>query len=187
MIAALNRPLMTALLLWSMVFALAPDATAQLKGHYVPGFTGLQNGSQGPPAITIVFPVFFYTTDTLTDASGNTLSEHPRINSSFLGPGVLWVTNLKVLGGNLAGQVVPAAWVKSRIEGPSLDVPGSFNFSDIYVSPFQLGWEKSRADFVAAWGVFMPTGKWELGGSNNGGLGMWSNDFQAGTAVRLDG
>jgi len=159
---------------------------AQLKGHYVPGFTGLQNGSQGPPAVTIVLPIFFYTTDTLKNDEGDTLGAHPRINSSFIGPGVLWVTNAKLLGGNLGGQILPVAFMKARIEGPSLDVPGSFNFSDIYVQPLQLGWERPRADFVAGWGVFMPTGKWELGGDENGGLGMWSNDFQAGTTVRLD-
>lgn len=168
------------------VTMLPATAHAQLKGHYVPGFTGLQNGSQGPASITIVLPLFFYTTDTLKDDEGNTLGQHPRINSSFLGPGVLWVTNVKVLGGNLGGQVIPLDFMKARIEGPSLDVPGSFNFSDIYIQPLQLGWETARADFVAGWGFFPPTGKWALGGDDNGGLGMWSNDFQAGTTVRLD-
>jgi hypothetical protein len=167
--------------------ALVPGtSSAQLKGHYVPGFTGLQSGSQGPPSITIVMPLFFYTTDTLKDDQGQTLGQHPRINSSFLGPGVLWVTNVKLFGGNLGGQIIPADWMKARIEGPSLDVPGSFNFSDIYIQPLQLGWERPRADFVAGWGFFIPTGKWELGGDDNGGLGMWSHDFQAGTTVRLD-
>jgi hypothetical protein len=171
----------------AMAAAMVPGTSyAQLKGHYVPGFTGLQSGSQGPPAITIVMPLFFYTTDTLKDDQGDTLGQHPRINSSFLGPGVLWVTNVKLLGGNLGGQIIPADWMKARIEGPSLDVPGSFNFSDIYVQPLQLGWERPRADFVAGWGFFIPTGKWELGGDDNGGLGMWSHDFQAGTTVRLD-
>ena len=102
------------------VTMLPATAHAQLKGHYVPGFTGLQNGSQGPASITIVLPLFFYTTDTLKDDEGNTLGQHPRINSSFLGPGVLWVTNVKVLGGNLGGQVIPLDFMKARIEGPSL-------------------------------------------------------------------
>jgi len=162
------------------------NSYAQLKGHYVPGFTGLGNGSQAPPSVTIVLPMFFYTTDTLKDDEGETLGSHPRINSSFIGPGVVWVTNAKLFGGHLGGQILPVAFMKARIEGPSLDVPGSFNFSDIYVQPIQLGWETARADFVAGWGIFMPTGKWELGGDDNGGLGMWSNDFQAGTTVRLD-
>jgi hypothetical protein len=170
-----------------IVAALIPGTSyAQLKGHYVPGFTGLQNGSQGPPAVTVILPIFFYTTDTLKNSDGETLGSHPRINSSFIGPGLVYVTNVKLLGGNLGGQILPVAFIKARIEGPSLDVPGSFNFSDIYVQPFQLGWERPRADFVTGWGVFMPTGKWELGGDDNGGLGMWSNDFQAGTTVRLD-
>jgi hypothetical protein len=49
-----------------------------------------------------------------------------------------------------------------------------------------LGWETPRADYVASWGLFAPTGKWEFGGDDNGGLGMWSDDFQAGTTLRLD-
>ena len=75
--------------------------------------------------------------------------------------------------------------MKARIEGTNLDVPGSFKFTDIYVQPLQLGWHKSRADFVAGWGLFLPTGSWELGG-DHGGLGMWSNLFQAGTTLHLD-
>ncbi len=170
-----------------IVAALLPHAAyAQLKGHYVPGFTGLQNGTQAPPSITVVLPMFFYTTDTLKNDAGDTLGAHPRINTSFIGPGVIWVTRARLFGGNLGGQILPVAFMKARIEGPSLDVPGAFNFSDIYVQPIQLGWAKARADFVAGWGIFMPTGKWELGGDDNGGLGMWSNDFQAGTTVRLD-
>ena len=120
-------------------------AYAQLKGHYIPGFTGLQNGSQSPPAVTIVLPIFFYTTDTLNDDQGETLGAHPRINSSFVGPGVVWVTNAKLFGANLGGQILPVAFMKARIEGPSLDVPGSFNFTDIYVQPLQLGWDVPMA------------------------------------------
>ena len=171
----------------AIMAALSPGkAYAQLKGHYIPGFTGMQNGSQGPPSVTVVLPIFFYTTDTLKNDDGETLGAHPSINSSFIGSGLVWVTNTKVFGGHLGGQILPVAVTKARIEGLSLDVPGSFNFSDIYVQPFQLGWERSRADFVAGWGLFMPTGKWALGGDDNGGLGMWSHDFQAGTTVRLD-
>jgi len=32
----------------------------------------------------------------------------------------------------------------------------------------------------------VPTGKWELGGNDNSGLGMWSHLFQAGTTIHLD-
>ncbi len=171
----------------ALVLALASgrEAHAQLKGHYIPGFTGLQSGSQGPPSISLVLPTYFYTTDTIKDDDGNALGAQPRVNVSFVGPGLVWVTNAKVLGGNLGGQVLPLAFMKARIEGTNLDVPGSFKFTDIFVQPIQLGWHKPRADFVVGYGLFLPTGSWELGG-DNGGLGMWSNLFQAGTTLHLD-
>jgi hypothetical protein len=161
-------------------------ALAQLKGHYVAGFTGLGDGSQGPPSISVILPLYFYTTDTIKDDSGNMIGDHARITASFIGPGLVWVTNTKIFGGTWGGQAVPIAYMKSRIESNSLDVPGSFAFSDLYLQPLQLGWQKARADYAVGWGIFFPTGKWELGGNSNAGLGMWSNDFQAGTTLRLD-
>jgi hypothetical protein len=77
-----------------------------------------------------------------------------------------------IAGANLGGSVVPIAFLKSRIEGSSLDVPGSFAFTDITVQPVQLGWHPKRADVVVGYSLFLPTGKWELGGSENSGLGL---------------
>ena len=166
--------------------ATAHDAAAQLKGHYIPGFTGLMDGTQPPPGISIALPVYFYTTNDIRNDAGDKLGVSPRINVTFLAPVVAWVTNVEVLGANLGGSIVPVAFIKSRIEGNSLDVPGSFAFTDIEVQPLQLGWETKDANFVASWGVFLPTGKWEQGGRDNAGLGMWSNLFQAGTTLHLD-
>jgi hypothetical protein len=89
----------------AIVVGVSADARAQLKGHYIAGFTGLENGSQPPPSITVAVPA-------------------------------------------------------------SVD------------STAQISWR--------AGAFFLPSGEWELGGTENSGLGMWSNDFQAGTTVRLD-
>jgi hypothetical protein len=168
-----------------LVFGLARGTEAQLKGHYIPGFTGLENGSQPPPSVNVLLPVYFYTTDNLKNDDGETIAD-PRINVTFLGLGLAWVTNARFLGANWGGSVVPVAFIKSRIEGRSIDVPGSLEFTDITVQPLQLGWHTKRADFVLGYSLFLPTGKWELGGDDNSGLGMWSHDFQAGTTLRLD-
>jgi hypothetical protein len=170
----------------AVLLGLTPAVRAQLKGHYIPGFTGLSNGSQGPPGINVILPIFFYTTDTIKDDEGNTTGANPRINATFLGRGFTWVTNVKILGGNLGGSALPIAFMKQRLEGASLDVPGSLGFTDITVQPFQLGWHKPRADYVAGYSVFFPTGEWELGGRENSGLGMYSHDFQGGATLRLD-
>ncbi len=179
---------LAALIFWSMLaIGLAREADAQLKGHYIAGFTGLQNGSQAPPGINLLLPVYFYTTDDIKNDDGESVGDNlPRINVSFVGLGVAWVTNAKILGANLGGSVVPIDFIKSRIEGASVDVPGEFQFTDISVQPLQLGWHTKRADFVVGYSLFLPTGKWEVGGDDNTGLGMWSNDFQAGTTLHLD-
>ena len=52
--------------------------------------------------------------------------------------------------------------------------------------PLYLGWHTPRADFVAGYGFFAPTGKYEAGASDNVGLGMWSHEIQGGTTVYLD-
>src|SRR5262245_359315 len=168
-----------------LVLASRP-ASAQLKGHYIPGFSGLDNGSQPPPGLSLAVPVFVYPTDTIKDDDGNDFAAHPNITASFIGAGVLAVTNARILGANVGAQVIPVAFMKSRIEGANLDVPGEFAFTDIYFQPLWLGWHCTRADFVLGWGFFAPTGKWDLRGTDNSGLGMWSNDFQAGTTIHLD-
>lgn len=182
----MKSTLPSALIAAAIVMGVSADARAQLKGHYIPGFTGLENGSQPPPSITAALPIYVYSTDTIKDDSGNTIGENPRINASFTGISLIAVTNVKVFGANWGFQAVPADFMKQRLESNSLDVPGSFGFSDITFQPVWLGWHKPRADFVAGWSFFLPSGNWELGGDDNAGLGMWSNDFQAGTTLRLD-
>src|SRR5262245_3021744 len=179
-----RRTVLIASLLVAVGFA--RSAEGQLKGHYIPGFTGLGNGTQPPPGLSLAVPLYFYPTDTLKDADGHTLPAQPQINVSFIGAGLVWVTNCQLLGANLGGSITPLAFMKSRIETNSLEVPGDFHFTDIYFQPFQLGWHWKRADLTVGWGFFAPTGEFEVGGNNNSGLGMFSNDFQAGTTIRLD-
>jgi hypothetical protein len=176
-----NRVLVAVALL-----ALGRDASAQLKGHYIPGFTGMEDGTQPPPSLSLALPIYVYPTDTIKGDDGQTLPVDASITASFFGLGLAWVSNFKLFGANVGAQITPVAFMKSRIEGASLDVPGNFAFTDIYVQPLWLGWHWSRADFTLGWGFFAPTGKWELNGDDNSGLGMWSFDFQAGTTVHLD-
>lgn len=53
-------------------------------------------------------------------------------------------------------------------------------------APRQLGWQKKRFDALVGYGLFIPTGKFTAGASNNHGLGMWSHELSAGTTVYLD-
>jgi hypothetical protein len=181
-----GRPFVAAAVALLMVLSISGTAWAQLKGHYIPGFTGLDNGSQPPPSITLAVPFYFYPTDTIKDGDGRTIGINPTIKVAFTGLSLVVVTNAQLFGANYGFQVVPADGIRSRIESNSLDVPGAWGFSDITVAPLWLGWHTSRADITAGWSFFIPTGKWEEGGRDNSGLGMWSNVFQLGTTAHLD-
>jgi hypothetical protein len=56
----------------------------------------------------------------------------------------------------------------------------------MYVQPINLGWRGNRADAVVAYGLFLPTGRYEDGAENNTGLGMWAQEFSLGTTVYLN-
>jgi hypothetical protein len=54
------------------------------------------------------------------------------------------------------------------------------------ISPIELGWHFKQADVLAGYALFVPTGRYADGASNNTGFGMWGNEFSVGTTVYLD-
>lgn len=64
-----------------------------------------------------------------------------------------------------------------------LDERGNTKFTDLYVQPVRLGWNRSRSDFLAGLGIFAPTGDYEFRGDSNSGLGMWSFELFAGATA----
>src|SRR5215475_8241837 len=137
-----------ALLTIAMALSSSRAAQAQLRGDYIPGFTGLQNGTQPPPGMSLGMPIYVYPTDSIKNDDGDSLPFHPNITTSFIGLAAAWVTNLQILGANYGASLTPVSLMKSRIESASLDVPGAFAFSDIFIQPLQLGWHTKRADYT---------------------------------------
>ena len=101
-------------------------------------------------------------------------------------PTIIGVTPKKVLGANY-GFMVALPFSTVRPERASLEpFEPDWALNDLYVVPLYLGWHAPRADFIAGYGFYAPTGKYEAGANDNVGLGMWSHEIQAGTTVYLD-
>jgi hypothetical protein len=167
-------------------------AHAQYAGHNTKGDFGLQSGSQAPPGVYVVAPMYYrYDGDSVKNRNGDTVRLDPEergsldVNAYVLG--LVWVSDFKILGANYSFQIFPA-FTDNTLEIPILDLDESVDtgFTDLYFQPVNLGWHRDRADFIAGLGVFAPTGKYEPGGSDNLGLGMWSFELFAGTTVYLD-
>ena len=168
---------------------LAPlPASAQFMGHNFHGDFGVNSGSQPPPGTYVLVPFGRWSVDRIKDADGGkTLGRlFSGLDLRVMPPTMFVVTDLKLLGANYGAMVAPA-WSKVT---PELTIDtattGSWGFSDLYVVPLHLGWHTSRADFVTGYGFFAPTGKFEAGGLDNVGLGMWSHELQLGTTLFLD-
>ena len=173
---------MAALILGQLLFC--QSLFAQLKGTHVLGDAGLQSGTQAPPSLTIAIPVYDYHTSHFVEGSGHK-ADVADINMFIVGVGGSLVTNAKILGGNYGASVL-LAFASNKIEGNVVSSKSSLAFTDLYIQPLQLGWNTKRADFNFGYALYLPTGKYELGGDDNSGLGMFTNELSAGSTVYLD-
>ena len=158
---------------------------AQYKGDHIPGFAGLESGTQAPPGLYVGDLVWVYPTSTIKDNNGNKINGSGSLTSSLdviLGS---LVTNQKILGANFGVQIA-LPFIKNEIQLNSLDVSSSFAFSDMIISPIVLGWHLNRADVLAGYNLYLPTGKFSTTGVGNTGLGMYGNELTLGTTVHLD-
>ena len=168
--------------------AVPQPVSAQYLGNNFHGDFGVNSGTQSGPGFYVAIPFAQWNADHIKDADGNTLaaSRFQGFDVRALFPTIIGVTPKKVLGANYGFMVaLPFSTVR-----PERTIPESFEpdwgLNDLYVVPLYLGWHAPRADFVAGYGFYAPTGRYEAGANDNVGLGMWSQEMQAGTTVYLD-
>jgi len=156
---------------------------SQLKGGHILGAMGLQSGTQTPEnTLSVYVPGYFYSASSLRNANGDKAIVNPDINMFITGVGASYVSDFKILGANY-GATVLLAFASNRIQGNTLDSKTSIALTDTYIVPVQLGWHNKRADFVFSYQIYLPTGKFDMGASDNSGLGMFMNEFSAGTTL----
>jgi hypothetical protein len=155
---------------------------AQLKGDHILGGAGLQSGTQTPAnTVSLFVPLYFYDAGKLRNSDGDVIA-HPDFNMVFTALGVNWVSDFKILGANYGASIL-IPFASNKIEGNFVNSNSPFSFSDLYIQPVQLGWHNKKADFIFMYQMYLPTGKYELGASDNSGLGMFINEFSAGTTL----
>jgi hypothetical protein len=159
---------------------------AQMKGDHLLGQVGLQSGTQGPPGLNlVVIPVYLYSASKLKNDKGSVVDADLNLNSYVAAAGLTWVLDKKILGANIGGSVL-LPFVTNKIEANETSAKTSFAYSDSYIQPIQLGWHGKRLDYIASFNLYIPTGKYEQGGDNNSGLGMWAYEFSGGATLYFD-
>jgi len=158
------------------------QAAAQYRETYLPGLIGLDGGTQAPPGLYLANLNYIYPTDVIKNDNGDNINRAGLSLTSFMeAVAFVYVTNVKIFGGNLGGQVL-IPWMRNRIQLNSLDANPDLGYSDTLWQPLQLGWHKEKADFVFGYMIAFPTGRQ----SPASGLDQIEHILQAGTTVHLD-
>jgi hypothetical protein len=184
--ASLRSLIVTGCTLYVVLLGATP-AQAQLNTQHVKGAVGLKSGSQPPPHVYVIAPLLYiYNTDTVKNANGDKVPIDATITSVAYAGGVSVVTSKKFLGGFYGYQILAPVGVNNRLQGTEIDSNPGPGISDSAVVPFSLGWHFKRADATASYSIYIPTGRYTDGASNNTGFGMWGHEVGVGTTVYLN-
>lgn len=173
-----------------LVLALCAPARAQLAGSHTLGDYGVQAGSQpGPGFYNVVF-CYQYSADTIKDVDGNTvrpLGSPPSTVATAISDYIYFVSRSTIAGAHY-GALVALPWVNGTLEAPAFTMSEDTGtrFGDIMIRPFELGWHAARADVSTGVDFYLPTGRYEPGGSDNVGKGMVTFETYVGTTLFLD-
>lgn len=161
---------LTVILTTAVLFVPAA-ALAQLNGQNIKGDAGLKAGSQAPPNTYVAVSLWFYTADVVKDRDGvERLSGN--LDAAVFGVALNVVTTRKIFGANY-GFLVGLPWANNRAQGAEdFDANPGVGLTDMFIQPLSLGWHGPRADATVGYGIYVPTGRYDDGASNNTGLGM---------------
>jgi hypothetical protein len=161
------------------------QAVPPLRGVYSPGFNATNSGVMPDPGLTYSNTFMDYSFDQVNcPVCGNISS---KFNASVLIDVnvFMWVSKKKILGANYAlAAGLPLSNSALSLAGLGT-VAGGGGFSDSFYQPVTLGWHLKRADIMAAYSFFAPTGKFAAGATNNTGTGHWTNAPTAGETFYL--
>ncbi len=157
---------------------------AQPDAHYVPGIEGIECATLPPPGFYFRDYNVFYLGEVLDNGAGHNIA--PAGFQAMLYatvPRAIWITDYKVLGGYLGGDVV-LPFVYSSVKS------GAFRSSTFGVGDFYgegtLSWHPGQFDIGSAVGFWAPTG--DSGGppQTQPGSGFWTPELTLGVTWHPD-
>jgi hypothetical protein len=168
------------------IFTLSTStASAQQLGHYIGGFTGLENGSSPPPGFYAAGYGLIEPVDTIKGPAGNTVLR-PKIDVAGAIAAYSITFPKTILGGNYGiAFMVPV--LNTRFNSNIFDInASSAGVSDILFMPASLGWEHGPVNYTANYSFYAPSGDFDPTVPLNPGLGFWEHQIQAGLTWSID-
>ncbi len=172
---------MKTLLVAAAVAFLPCLVVAQPSAHYVPGVEGIKGSSLPPPGVYFRDYNVFYYSDRLNDSSGDEIEGADPTAFIYANvPRVLWITDLKLLGGFFGvDALLPLQYtsLKANTPGGPFD-ESTFGVGDLFAEA-TLSWHLNQADLAIGYGAWAPTGDFSETNPTRAGLGFWTHMFTA--------
>ncbi len=201
----ISRLVISVLVFFSLIFGYSLTASASELGHFTPALLNIRDTIQPAPGTHYVQYHLYYTTDTLRDKDGNKINSitigqqkfnlDTDVDSFTVAPTLIHITDKQILGANfgfLASVPVGNVSVQAALESATnpefgLDVDESgVGMADPYVRPVWLGWNFGQTELTAAYGLYIPIGKYDAEEADNIGLGMWTHEFMVSGVYYFD-
>jgi hypothetical protein len=159
--------------------------SAQQLGHYIGGFTGLENGSTAPPGFYAASFGMVQPVDSIKGPNGNTVLK-PDIDVAGVIAAYSMVLPKKILGGNY-GWAFMVPVLNTRFTANVFNASAeSAGVSDILFQPISLGWAKGQGNYTVNYSFYAPSGNFDPNSPLNPGLGFWEHQIQAGLTYNID-
>jgi len=205
-----------------LALALSAPARAGQLAHYAPGQANIRDPFLPEPGTYLQLYVPFSHAGEFHDAQGNAVHAvtvntgsgtgarvNVNVNANVLtvAPSLQWIAPWTVLGASYGAVISPSfgnANTSSAADGEfgassASNGSSSLSAGDLFVEPLWLGWPLEHWEFSAAYGVYAPTGKYnvetktltDLQGrtiqlrdptTDSVGLGFWEHQFQGAAA-----
>ena len=164
----------------------AAPADAQQLGHKVLGSLGMLAGSQPDSGLYVVDQFASYGANEVFDRAGHRIPVMLDLDawSNPVGFQVTFKLPWHSMYMNISAAA-PVAQVSLQTNQPEASVD-QFGFGDVYVQPIKVGWTMTRADIVAGYAFYAPTGLYIPRASGSIGHGEWTHEFSLGGMVYFD-
>src|SRR5262245_10383848 len=164
---------------------MATVAEAQVRGVYPTGMNATNAGVTPASGLTYSNLFIFNARDESKGPDGAVVATGSNAVMIDLNTFV-WVSQRTWLGGARFSATGPLLVSSNSLAS---DTQGQLSagggFADFFLQPFILGWQTERVGIRTAYGVLMPTGRFNAGASDNVGSGYWTHAPSVGLTVFL--
>jgi len=176
-----------------LVVGMSGVASGQVTGHYPIGVEGLKAATLPPPGLYLRTYLQYYRAQVYRNGAGDNNGWGMDLDVLAIVPRLVWITDQKLFGADY-GMDVAVPFALTDFEFNSIPTPAGeislkdndFCLGDILVEPIDLAWHGDRYDIGAAYGLWMPTGKYDRNRPASPGKDFWTNMFTLGATYYFD-